>query len=212
MGINNDWSFEKHILSINGDVKINAYDHTISEAIFKKKIKISLKKILRGKLRLKEILLRIIVWQSYKQFFTENIKHFQERVCSKKDTNYDVDIQDIFQRIASDRILIKMDIEGDEYQLIDDIIAYSDRIVGMIIEFHETGLRRFEFNEAIKKIQNVFEIVHFHANNYGLISKDGLPNVLEMTFIKKQGEPSKNKRTILPIKGLDCPNNPIKKL
>lgn len=43
MGISDNWSFEKHVLSCNPNIHIHAYDHTISEALFKRLVKYSLK-------------------------------------------------------------------------------------------------------------------------------------------------------------------------
>ena len=95
-------------------------------------------------------------------------------------------------------------------RIIDDIVKYSDKIVGMAIEFHETDPLRLVFNNAIRKLQDIFELVHIHPNNYGAISSDGLPEVLEVTFIIKEMCSRKHKRVYFPLQGLDQPNDPHK--
>ena len=211
MGICNDWSFDEQFLSLIPHLKIHAYDHTVSRKFFIKRIAITLVKLFLGKSKPKEVIQGIRLLRAYQSFFTGNTIHFKERIHNRQDMNYDANFQKIFERIDSKKVFIKMDIEGSEYRLIDDIIKHSTKIHGMVIEFHETDPLRLIFCNAIKKLQTVYEIVHLHANNYGAICEDGLPEVLELTFIKKEMCKQKGKRVELPLPGLDYPNDPHKK-
>jgi hypothetical protein len=49
MGVNEDWSFDEEMLSLNPSIKLHAYDHTISEGKFKQAIALSLANLLRGR-------------------------------------------------------------------------------------------------------------------------------------------------------------------
>lgn len=210
MGINDNWSFDAHFLSLNPNLKIHAYDHTISKNTFIKKIVFSVIKLFLGKSNFKEVLHRIKLFQSYKTFFTGNVKHFRERIHNRKDNNQDATIQTIFNRIDSEKVFVKMDIEGSEYRVIDDLLEHSSKIVGMVIEFHDTDPLRSIFNNAVRKLQDYYEIVHLHANNYGPVAFDGVPEALEITFVKKVFCRHTDKRSKLPIKDLDEPNDPTK--
>ena len=46
----------------------------------------------------------------------------------------------IFERIKSNKIFLKIDIEGSEYRILDDLIRYQDLIKGLVIEFHNIDL------------------------------------------------------------------------
>ena len=81
-----------------------------------------------------------------------------------------------------DKIFLKIDIERDEYRVLDDIIDFQDKINGLVIEFHD-----FELN--IDKIENFInrfkcELVHVHPNNSGPSGKNNIPSILEFSFAK----------------------------
>jgi hypothetical protein len=209
-GVNDDWSFESGFLSINQRLIIHAYDHTISNTIFFKNIIRSMVHLFLGKSTLSYIRSRVQVWRSYKKFFQGNTKHFRERLHNRKDDSQDVTTPTIFDRLGASKVFIKLDIEGGEYRVIDEFVALSSKIVGMVIEFHDTDPLRLLFINAVKKLQRYYTLVHIHANNCGPISNDGLPEVLELTFVRKDFCSHSNRRSKLPIEGLDEPNDPDK--
>lgn len=210
MGINDDWSFEEDYLARNTLLKIHAYDHTISHKIFRRKIiRERIRKFL-GKSDVKGVAYRMQVLESYEKFFTGNVKHFAERIHSSTNPGIDADIRTVLERADSMRVFVKMDIEGSEYGVIDDLVKHSSACVGLAIEFHKTNKLRQAFISAVKALQNIYDIVHLHANNYGSIDADNLPETLEITFVKKGICHFKGKRTELPLPGLDYASNPDK--
>lgn len=114
------------------------------------------------------------------------------------------------------RILLKMDIEGDEWKVIDDIISTaSTYILAIILEIHQ--LYRYEqMGDYVQKLHNInsaFTLVHVHGNNCSDIIKIAsktLPNTLELTFINNSLVSKKEimKRS-LPS-AIDHPNDPKK--
>lgn len=95
------------------------------------------------------------------------------------------------------RVLLKIDIEGDEFQyfLKTDIEKLSKLVTGIVVEFHPTEIKVNinNFFEALEKLNKYFYNCHIHANNYGGTVKhvsDGmninLPHIIEMTFINKE--------------------------
>jgi hypothetical protein len=205
LGINDDWTFDEQFLAINHGIKIHAYDHTISAKIFARSLLGSLIRALRCGASFGEVLYRTKLLWSYANFFKGTARHFQERIVSEKTRASDTGIETVLDRAASNKIFLKMDIEGSEYGVIDDILRYSARIVGIVIEFHETYRLRAEFKSAVKKMHQHFVLVHIHANNWGGIGSDGLPEFLELTFIRNDLCFGREKRRSLPIAGLDQP-------
>jgi hypothetical protein len=210
LGISDDWSFDSHFLMLKRDLMIHAYDHTISANIFVGRVRESFVKLFSRPSSLREFIIRLYVWISYKTFFCGKVKHFKERICNRRIHTSDADMNSIFDRISSGRVFIKMDLEGTEYALIEDLLAYSAKIVGMVIEFHDTNSLRQAFDGAVRKLQCYYEIVHVHGNNYAPVSADGLPDVLELTLVRKEFCRHTDKRAKLFIEGLDRPNDPRK--
>lgn len=208
LGVSDDWSFDEHFKKLNPIIQIHAYDHTISRIVFVKRLVFSIGKLCVGKSSLDHTRARLRLLKSYGTFFTGAVRHYQERVHNRHDLSYDVTLDKIFSRTNSDRVFLKIDIEGSEYAIIDDILRMSGRIVGMVIEFHDTDPLRKVFAASVKRLQERFEVVHLHANNWSGIAQDGLPDVLELTFIPKTRCQNHKKRTSLPIRQVDAPNNP----
>lgn len=209
MGIRDDWSFESDFISLNKNVTVHAYDHTVSEDIFRRDVIASAVKSLVGMSTIHTVLERAKKLKSYRAFFRRHAVHYKERVHNRIDNEYDADFQKILSRINSGNVFIKMDIEGSEYRVIDDILSNSENIIGMVIEFHDTDPLRQVFVESVKKLTSVFEIVHMHANNFSKPARDGLPEVVELTFIKRDRCLSSKRISDLPVPGLDHPNDPF---
>ena len=79
-------------------------------------------------------------------------------------------------------IFIKIDIEGDEYQLLNDIIKHKNKIIGLSIEFHS-------FDQKIEKILNFikyldYKITNVHINNFAKYGKNLIASVVEITLEK----------------------------
>ena len=104
-------------------------------------------------------------------------------------------------------ILLKIDIEGDEFKILDEIDKNLDKINLLIIEFHD-------LKKNLKKVENFIENtklknIHINANNYGMLDENGIPQVIEMTLInpkKFEITDERTKRTY-PIEGLDFKNH-----
>jgi hypothetical protein len=108
---------------------------------------------------------------------------------------------------SDDDMLLKMDIEGDEYNIIKDTpqrILIKFRI--LVIEFHNFELLGIEnffdiMSGAFSKIMTDFYIVHIHPNNCGgtVYFKDLLvPRVMEFTFLRKDRFLSSKSVTKIP--------------
>lgn len=208
LGVCDDWTFEEDFRRRNPRVVIHAYDHTVSEWIFKRKYRASVLDFCLGRGSWREVSASRALRRSYINFFSSNAVHFEEEINPRGDRAGFATLRKVFGRINSERVFLKIDIEGAEYGIINDILRYAPRIVGLVIEFHETMALRETFCSAIQRLQTKFHIVHLHPNNYGYIADDGLPTVVEVTFRSGVAGPDAARRVVLPLADLDRPNRP----
>ena len=119
-----------------------------------------------------------------------------------------ITVDKIFKKINFEKIVFKCDIEGSEYEIIDEFVKYQDRIDLAVIEFHNLDQDIKKFTESVKKILKYFTIVHIHGNNNSILLKDvNIPCVPEITFINnKYMKEKKMGNKNFPVESLDYPN------
>ena len=95
-------------------------------------------------------------------------------------------------------LLLKMDIEGSEWETLDDVASGDlDRFRQMVIEFHKfANIGDDEYFNRFKRVFEKIEKTHFimnsHPNNCGgivLVENLTLPNVIEITFLRRSDYP-----------------------
>ena len=215
-GINKDWSFEKDISKYDNILNIHCYDHTLTIAsLLKFSIKsvfVSLFRLITlDKIRLKRSFEGIVCIPDYFSFFQKNIIHHKKRI-SDKNNHGNISILKTIEKIklrGSNKIFIKMDIEGDEFLSLNEYIKSHNSVLGFAIEFHDINNRSKEFNDLIKKLKKNYLIAHIHGNNYSKVDQTtGLPSSVEITLINKKliKEPTVLSNYNYPIDGLDQPN------
>ena len=203
-GLNDDWEFEKAFQKINDKIKVLAFDHTVNKVFWNKRFKkdivslISLKKIKPNQIA------DVFKYLSYLKFFKDKNKHYVKKIVSYKKSSGQITINNALKNL--EKILLKVDIEGDEYKILDQINKNSKKINLLIIEFHDVSKNMRQIKNFVLKSN--FKIIHIHANNYAGFDKKGIPLVLEITFLnKKRFKISKKKsKNRYPIKGLDFGN------
>ena len=213
-GLGDNWSFEVDLFKKNKDIQIHIYDHTVGVWPYV----VSFFKCFRRFMTLRvnyntmaksyKILLGFIKFLNLK-----NIFFYKEKIaCPVKEKN-EVDLDLVFSRIKDkEKIILKIDIEGDEFSLIDQIIKNHHRINVLIFEFHWLDKNEQIFLNAINKLKNYFDIIHIHGNNHCDKNINGLPIALEITMNNIKYRPNKiDFRNNFPIENLDYPNNFQKK-
>jgi len=174
LGMADDWSFESGFKLIN-EVPISIYDRSISKRFF-------LKRMIRSILRVEKqfILLKSTkTYLSYISFFQDKVKHIEKNVGL--DLAGSITMDNVFKETDSNKIFLKIDIEGGEYRLLDSIIENQDRLTGMVMEFHDCDLHLELIENFLSKFS--LSLVNIHANNCGQIDdRTGLPSTLELSF------------------------------
>lgn len=223
LGIWNDWSFEENFLkySSNG---IIMYDGSVGKKVFLKDFlndileMISLKFIIKSfkpkffTNYIKKIIDHYKVFNNFSKFTSkENVKFTSEFVSNKPNTtSLDSIINN--NKKSGDKFFLKIDIEGHEYRIFEDIVKNQDIITGMVIEFHEIDLFYDLFEKIINQLKENFYITHIHANNYTYYSEliENLA-VYEISFINKniyKNTPVYFETGIYNKEGLDYSNDP----
>tara|TARA_B100000780_G_scaffold235042_1_gene175550 strand:- start:3918 stop:4649 length:732 start_codon:yes stop_codon:yes gene_type:complete len=171
LGIHDDWSFEKKIFELNGDIKVFCYDDQTS-------IKFLIKKILNNffffffNLQFSKLVLSITKLFEF-IYISRKIKFTKKKIAFgdlEKITN---NLEDLF---------IKIDIEGSEYRIFEDLLKIQDKVVCLVIEFHDIDLHMDRIEKFINKTK--LELIHIHPNNYCSLDQFGNPTTIEVSFEK----------------------------
>jgi hypothetical protein len=210
-GLGTDWTFEQDVVRLNPNIRVHVYDHSVHDRRFMEGVVRAWRNYSGGGGAADEVREWVELYESYRGFFQGARTHFCERLFDRPANLNDTTPQKSLERLAdAQRLIVKMDIEGGEYRVIDALLAHQQRIRLMIIEFHATEFLRKVFLAKLQEIGRFYEIVHVHGNNYSAPARDGLPDVLEITVLHKSACGSGPRRQRLPVAGLDFPNDPAK--
>jgi hypothetical protein len=81
-------------------------------------------------------------------------------------------------------VFIKCDIEGAEYEILDELIIYSSKLSGIVIEFHD--IHEYPLFNLLSNFiaKTSLKLVHTHMNNWSYLETPNgyLPGCIELTF------------------------------
>tara|TARA_B100001063_G_C16588774_1_gene464511 strand:+ start:20 stop:838 length:819 start_codon:yes stop_codon:yes gene_type:complete len=208
LGVGDDTSFERDFDKINNSKKIFLYDFSINFGLFFWIILKYLRRLLTFRGSFSSFTYSIKNFINFKDFISQrNVKLFKEKVVGEIKKENEISLNKIFHRINDEKnSLLKVDIEGDEYKIIDQVLKHQNKILMLIIEFHWIKKNKKIFEKSVKKLNKCFQIIHLHANNYKTTRKnDEFFDVVEISFINKRNYPyhKKSYRYKFPIFGLD---------
>jgi hypothetical protein len=176
-GIYDDWSFEKDFIKYT-NVPVVAFDASVGQKFFLKKLRVALS---RGS---RKSVYWLRIWVDYLRFFKGSNKHIKKFI-GKDEKDHHISINTIAKEIVPSNIknlFFKIDIEGSEYQALDDLVAISNRITGLVIEFHEVDLYIDQIKSFIERFP--LNLCHMHCNNYAPLNESSIPPSIEATFTK----------------------------
>lgn len=198
-GINSDCSFEEEFVKLN-HINTLCYDNSITPSYWKKKLYNDFGAALFN-FNLNFFVNSLKSYIKHYYFF----RNISNKLITKKiETG---SIKKILNNLTTVKnIFFKIDIEGSEYRILNELIRYQDIICGLVIEFHDLDLHLDRVIDFVKNFK--LELTHIHPNNYGGTDLNNDPKVLEITFEK---DPMiKNNKLILP-NPLDEKNNKLQK-
>ena len=176
-GLSLDWSFEKSFVG-RQSVPLDAYDHTITNKLLKKRVYRAFRNAVY-RAQIKEYRKRLYLYRDYKTFFTGEHNHYEEMI-GLRSLGATPLVKALSRQSKNMPVFLKIDIEGWEYRIIDELVKCSEVVCGLVIEFHDVDLHRERIGSFIRSFP--LTLVHVHPNNYGGVDDNGDPLVLEMTF------------------------------
>ena len=112
--------------------------------------------------------------------------------------------------LEENNMILKLDIESNEWDVFQYLpsifLSHFKYIVG---EFHFSNKKSFNYYNILKKIQMTHKIFHLHCNNCGsIIDLEGykICDLIEISFVQKNGYEFIKSNSEFPIKGLDYKN------
>jgi hypothetical protein len=210
LGLKDDWSFEQAVVKRQPAAVVHSYDPTVTPAAMITSLRLGV----RSLLTLRDLTLwgRTKVIVGYYSFFRgKRRRHYREWVKSASSPAGSTSISEVLTRVGHDsEVLLKVDIEGDEYGVLNDFISdpRAANIVGIFVEYHDLDTRWHEFVELQTRLLRNYHLVHVHANNINKVLTDrGIPRVLEMSYLRRGADQPEGLRTHLPLHDLDFPND-----
>jgi hypothetical protein len=166
LGLGDDFTFDQDWHRLKPQDPIHMYDASVTGD----SIRISVNPSVRGNTDIKSM---------YSEFFQGAVKHVPEFIGSN---NF---VQALGQ-LAVDQVFIKMDIEGNEYALIDLFVEHHQRIVGIAMEWHDCANRSSKWYDAVQKLQQHYDIVVA----WGIVNSfvDPIPVIQNPNFPPKYGD------------------------
>lgn len=172
MGLNDDWQFEKEFRRLT-DVEVVCFDHSVTWKFW---LRYYVEQILRLRWA------RLGRYIDYRWFFSRpGVEHRPVRIGYEQPG--EVSVARLLKEFSADNIFLKIDIEGSEYRILDEVVKYSDRFTSVVIEFHDIDLHRHRIDEFVAGMSN-FSVVFLHANNFGGTDGQGDPLVIEMCLVR----------------------------
>ncbi len=184
-GISDDWSFEEQFSKINSSTNIFAYDDVLSLGWLTKNFIKNIKRFLFFQVSFKEFLRTFLIIFKFKNFI--KITNYEKKYIEQKD------IPKIINN--KNKIFFKIDIEGGEYRIFDELIQIKDRIEAIVIELHDIDLHKQKIINFIEKSKLI--VTHIHPNNYSRLDNNLNPTCIELT-LERSPDKENNLDLILP--------------
>ena len=121
-----------------------------------------------------------------------------------------ISLVDVFRDKQKSKCILKMYIEGSEYESLDLNLNVLRPCQCLIIEFHDMERNMEVFIHIVEKISVEYLLINTHINNFGPVI-NGIPTVIELCFIRRSLTSEESFFPAINIPhSLDRPCNPNK--
>lgn len=87
--------------------------------------------------------------------------------------------------IGKQEYILKLDVEGAEYEILKPLLDYLDSISCLIVEFHQVDKNTNSFLYLISQLKSSFFISNVHFNNYSE-TLGPVPKTIEVVLVSKR--------------------------
>jgi hypothetical protein len=216
-GLGDNWKFENDLIKYDQANSFIVFDHTQNLSNYIKQV---FCRFQPRNFNLYFLMGRIVVLIRYFiDFIILRKKHIKKKISkngslfSAQSKFKEINVTEIFQEFVNSensKIFLKIDIEGSEYEIIEQIMNYHKQIKIIVIEFHDIIRRVEEFEKLLIIIKSKYSLIHTHINNNRAINNDMIPEICEFTFISKVDFQGVIKVDKIPLIGLDYPNHKLR--
>ena len=208
-GYGYDSSFEEEYINLSNNSVI-IFDHTCDYKKLIKNLLKNFKRFLLFRKKFNDVKNSFDNLLKYRKFInSKKVIFFRKKVVKEKKEKIDAEIHDILEKLRFNKAILKCDIEGAEYDILETILKFNEKVECILIEFHNIKSNINLFKENINNLLKFYFITHLHGNNHDpLIENINVPDTLEITLVKKKFIHNKIFVNKFPIQDLDQPNNP----
>ncbi len=213
-GVNDDVSFEQDACDRQPALKVVCYDPTVNLEIIRKR---------SAKLRRVGILAALILRPAtakrkfararrsdeFEKFFKRHNTRLVQKWVGTADNEKSISLASTLDGCIHRNVFMKMDIEGSEYSVFEQVLDRLHLFTGFALELHKVSEHLFEIEDFLRRTTPEFYIAHTHGNNFdGYIEGSTIPKTIEMTFVRKSYYPENlaPSRARYPM-DLDMPNH-----
>jgi hypothetical protein len=177
-GISSNTEFEYDLFRFNKKIQIIMVDPTVSKSKLLAKAILRMFLFKREKLRyFINTLVFILMVHSGRAW------HINKWLSTK--TGILDCLQEKITYFDTKKVLLKLDIEGSEYDLLAEILTHIHLFDCMVFEFHDLDSKYLKLYNFLKKCSSHFDMIYLEANPCGGFSKMGQPKVVEFTLERR---------------------------
>ena len=215
LGVEADWSFEEGMLALNPAINVTCVDGTTGADVIRTRVRRDLWRAAR-RLRGGKVLRMLRLLKRHREFEEFFSKHdFQKLMVAAQPGPGLATVDELLSRVRRGDpqrwVLLKMDIEGTEYEVLPAIAGRLQRVSALAIEFHNLDRNWSRFEAIMQALAPTFYVAHIHGNNNDkYVAGTLVPLTIEITLVNRAlVDPLPPAATMnYPLPGLDAPNQP----